>query len=179
LRHLDIDVQNVKGYAAVQEPKAGRFTKGHKTIHVRVVYLISVLTTIVMMKMGMRSLSGVLNVKSIIAKNVYQVICVGGVTMICVTNVMHWRKYVTVVRQVCVENVLKPTLVVIAIKRDAEIVQQVIVAVETIATKSSVVIVLRVRAREGDVINALSSSVVLNVNSWNVVKIGNVLVLLV
>ena len=98
--------------------------------------------------------------------------------MICVTYVMHLKRYVTVVRQICVENVLKPTLVVIAVKRSAGIVQQVIVAAEMIATKSSVAIVLRVRAREGGVINALSSSVVLNVNTWNVVKIGSVLVLL-
>ena len=60
-------------------------------------------------------------------------------------------------------------------RRSACVIQQTILALETAVIKKSVLIVLRVRAREGNVTHAVLSSVALSVNTWNVLKMsGNV-----
>ena len=49
-------------------------------------------------------------------------------------------------------------------RQSACVIQQTILAIETAVIKKSVLIVLRVRAREGNAIHAVSSTVALNVD---------------
>jgi len=74
-----------------------------------------------------------------------------------------------IVMQIYARRVHWSAHVGIAIKRGVGVVQQSILVIIMIATKSSVAIVLRVRGREDDAMNALSSSVVLNADTWKIV----------